>query len=176
MGIHNLPNQITDSLYIGGAQLTKVSDRIKEMGITSVLKLYESPPDWPPGFTVYNVPHPDGVQISAERMARHIKFITQEIEVGHKVLVVCGAGISRSSTAVLAYLVSTGMSLPDAYRLLKSRHPIANPNPALWQSLIRYFKLRYTPMDVFEWTLKPMAPSNEQLGMGDESRGQRHEG
>ena len=37
MGIHNLPNQITDSLYIGRAQLTEVSDRIKEMGITSAV-------------------------------------------------------------------------------------------------------------------------------------------
>jgi len=154
MGIHNLPNQITDSLYIGRAQLTEVAGGIKEMGITSVLKLYESPPDWPPGFVVYNSPHPDGVRISAARMARHIKFITQEIEAGHKVLVVCYAGISRSSTAVLAYLVSTGMSLPDAYRLLKSRHPIADPNPVLWKSLIKYFKLRYTPMDVFEWTIR----------------------
>jgi dual specificity phosphatase 12 len=92
-------------------------------------------------------------------MARHIKFITQEIEAGRKVLVVCHAGISRSSTAVLAYLVSTGMSLPDAYQLLKSRHPIADPNPALWESLIRYFKLRYTPMDIFEWAIKLSRPS-----------------
>lgn len=154
MGIHNLPNQITDSLYIGGAQLTNVSEKIKELGITSVLKLYESPPDWPAGFTVYNMPHPDGEPISDERMTRHIKFITDEIDAGRKVLVVCGAGISRSSTAVLAYLVSTGMSLPDAYRLLKSRHPIADPNPALWDSLLKYFKLRYTPMEVLEWSLR----------------------
>ncbi|MBN1428917.1 MAG: dual specificity protein phosphatase family protein [Anaerolineae bacterium] len=155
MGIHNLPNQITDSLFIGGAQLINASEKIKAMGITSVLKLYESPPDWPPGFIVYNMPHPDGVPISAARIARHIKFITQEIEAGRKVLVVCTAGISRSSTAVLAYLVSTGMSLPDAYQLLKSHHPIANPNPALWRSLIKYFKLRYTLRDVFGWTNKP---------------------
>ena len=154
MPLHNLPNQITDFLYIGGAQLTNVSEKLKEMGITSVLKLYESPPDWPPGFVVYNMPHPDGETISDERIARHIKFITEEIKAGHKVLVVCGAGISRSSTAVLAYLVSTGMSLPDAYHLLKSRHPIASPNPALWESLIRYFKLRHKPMDILGWELK----------------------
>jgi dual specificity phosphatase 12 len=154
MGVHNLPNQITESLYIGGSQLTKMSDKLKELNITSVLKLYESPPDWPVGFTVYNMPYPDGEPIPAERMARHIKFITDEIEAGHKVLVVCGAGISRSSTAVLAYLVSTGLSLPDAYRLLKSRHPIASPNPVLWDSLIKYFKLRYTSMDVLEWSLR----------------------
>ncbi len=154
MGIHNLPNQITDSLYIGSAQLTTMSEKLKELSITSVLKLYESPPDWPAGFKVYNMPHPDGQPLSAERMARHIRFIANEIEAGRKVLVVCGAGISRSSTAVLAYLVSTGMSLPDAYRLLKSRHPIANPNPVLWESLIKYFKLRYTPMEVLEWSLR----------------------
>jgi protein-tyrosine phosphatase len=124
------------------------------MGITSVLKLYESPPDWPPGFIVYNMPHPDGEPISDDRIARHIKFITDEIKAGHKVLVVCGAGISRSSTAVLAYLVSTGISLPDAYKLLKSRHPIANPNPVLWDCLIKYFKLHHTPMDILEWELR----------------------
>ena len=39
MPLHNLPNLITDSLYIGGAQLTKVSEKLKEIGIATPLGL-----------------------------------------------------------------------------------------------------------------------------------------
>ena len=153
MSNSHMPDPITPSLYIGAARLAGQPEALRQIGITSVLKLYESPPDWPDGFTLCDMPFPDGEPIPPERMARHIRFITDEIAAGRVVLVVCGAGISRSGTAVLAYLVSTGMSLSDAIRLVKARHAIVGPLPPLLQSLIDYFKLPDTVMDAISWLL-----------------------
>ncbi|HEC23915.1 MAG TPA: hypothetical protein ENI95_13455 [Chloroflexi bacterium] len=144
-------DQVTESLFIGDLRTASAPEKLKELGITSVLKLYESPPEWPEGFILDDSPIPDGRPVSGRRLDEFIGFITREIGAGRKVLVVCAAGISRSATVVLAYLVSQGMSLPEAYRHLRKCHPRADPHPALWESLIRYFNLHYTWGDILEW-------------------------
>ena len=49
---------------------------------------------------------------------------------GGGVYVHCAMGVSRSSTAVLAYLLAAheGLSLDDALRFLRARRPNVNPN------------------------------------------------
>lgn len=59
-----------------------------------------------------------------------IEFIIQARKMGGTVLVHCYAGISRSATIVIAYLMSEKqMSLPDAFKLVKSKRIVAFPNP-----------------------------------------------
>jgi len=77
----------------------------------------------------------------AETLQRGVSFVKQQVEAGRPVLVMCGAGISRSSTFVLAYLLERGYSLEDAWRLLSERHPAASPLPQMWRSLIDYYDL-----------------------------------
>jgi hypothetical protein len=144
-------DQVTDQLFIGKARLAYDPDRLHRQGITSVVKLFESPPDWPSGFNLLDAPFEDGVFVDSDRLAAFDRFIAEEIEAGRTVLVVCGAGISRSATVVLSYLVSTGVPLPDAYRLLKARHPATEPHPEMWLSLIAHHDLPYTLGDVIEW-------------------------
>ncbi|CAF4263091.1 unnamed protein product [Adineta steineri] len=58
-----------------------------------------------------------------------------------KVLVHCQAGISRSSSIVLAYLIRYhNDSLEKAYEYLLERRPIAAPNYNFLIQLIRYEK------------------------------------
>lgn len=57
-------------------------------------------------------------------------FIDSAIESGGCVLVHCNAGISRSATIVLAYLIKKkGMPLNDAFSYLRSKRPSSFPNP-----------------------------------------------
>jgi len=57
------------------------------------------------------------------------------------VLVHCVAGISRSTTLVLAYLMKyKNMSLKDAYNLVKSKRKIIKPNPGFWSQLVEFEK------------------------------------
>lgn len=58
---------------------------------------------------------------------------------GGKALVHCVAGISRSSTIVIAYLMKTRrMSLREAYYHVKSKRPLIRPNTGFWKQLIEY--------------------------------------
>jgi dual specificity phosphatase 12 len=141
-------SRVVDHLYIGKAHLANFPDMLLADGITSVLKLHESPPDWDGSeFVVRDLVIPDGEPLDGSIFDEMIAFVDGEIKAGKTVLVVCGAGISRSSTAVLAYLVSTGMELKEAYQLLIRQHPQALPHPDLWESLIAYFDLPYTVND-----------------------------
>ena len=48
---------------------------------------------------------------------------------GHKVLVACGAGINRSTAFCMAALKEVeGLSLLDAYKEIKRKHPESLPN------------------------------------------------
>jgi hypothetical protein len=65
-----------------------------------------------------------------------LNFINWQLEQGHTVLVHCAAGISRSASVVIAYLMMTrGMTLAEAYQYAKSRRPIVEPNPGFIQQL-----------------------------------------
>jgi protein-tyrosine phosphatase len=49
---------------------------------------------------------------------------------GKRILFHCYAGISRSSTAAILYLMlTTNMSLSEIYQLVESKRPYINPNP-----------------------------------------------
>lgn len=53
-----------------------------------------------------------------------------------KTVVHCMAGVSRSSTLVIAYLMrEENLSLNEAFNLVKQKRPIANPNDGFWHQL-----------------------------------------
>ena len=57
---------------------------------------------------------------------------------GKNVLVHCAAGVSRSATAVMAYLmIHEGMGWADALCYLRESRPCVNPHPLLVRSLVR---------------------------------------
>ncbi|GFO03641.1 dual-specificity phosphatase 28 [Plakobranchus ocellatus] len=68
-----------------------------------------------------------------------VDFVAQAVRAGGRVLVHCSAGISRSASVVIAYLVrEQAMSLKDAYDHVKSRREVTNPNPGFRAALERY--------------------------------------
>uniref|UniRef100_A0A7S3NEU8 protein-tyrosine-phosphatase n=1 Tax=Aureoumbra lagunensis TaxID=44058 RepID=A0A7S3NEU8_9STRA len=72
------------------------------------------------------------------------RFIHQAQSQGGKILVHCNSGISRSSAAVLAYLIrygidgNGGFSLIDAMHWLRDKRRIASPHPAYMCQLCQY--------------------------------------
>lgn len=56
-----------------------------------------------------------------------------------KVLVHCQAGVSRSPTIVIAYLMRLlGISMNDAYNRVRELRPIVAPNIVFWSQLTDY--------------------------------------
>lgn len=65
---------------------------------------------------------------------------------GKVVLVHCAAGVSRSSTAVMAYLMlHQDYGWADALEYLRESRPCVNPHPLLVRSLIRDLGGRFIP-------------------------------
>lgn len=146
-------DHVIDGVYIAGFRALYNLDMMKSERIYHVLKLYEYEPFWPQPFRVLELPVMDGEPLPLPRLARGVRFVQGCVARQERVLVQCGAGISRSATFVLAYLLERGMDLHDAYLLLQRKHPAASPAPALWQSLIDHYGLPYTILDVIDWTL-----------------------
>jgi len=69
-----------------------------------------------------------------ENLGKHFMdaalFMKNAIKGGGIVFVHCWAGISRSSSCIIAYLMyEHGMSLGNAVNLVRRGRPIINPNP-----------------------------------------------
>lgn len=74
-------------------------------------------------------------------IAQHFVDCNQFIEASPgKVLVHCFAGVSRSATVVLAYMMYKGASLAEALALLRSKRSVVSPNPSFMKQLIEYEK------------------------------------
>jgi protein-tyrosine phosphatase len=69
------------------------------------------------------------------------KFINDNIRKNKNVLVHCHAGISRSATIVIMYLmVKYKLTLTKAYEYVKSRRSIIRPNSGFYAELLRLDK------------------------------------
>lgn len=65
----------------------------------------------------------------AKHFQEGIQFINQALYTGGTVLVHCFAGVSRSATIVIAYLMQElGMPFMEAMNFVKRRRPIVFPN------------------------------------------------
>ncbi len=144
-------DHVLDGVYISSWRATQHIEYLREHGITNVLKLYEDDPYFPGDFNTLENVLADGEPIPAETLRRGVQFVQEQVKAQHPVLVMCGAGISRSSTFVLAYLIENGHGAHDAFRLLRRAHPPAAPHFALWLSLFEHYHLDYQLRDVLDW-------------------------
>jgi hypothetical protein len=78
------------------------------------------------------------------------------------------AGISRSTTLLIAYLVRyRGMTSDDCLKHVRSRRSIVNPNPGFWNQLKQYEKILYkrrargsgAQMPAQNYNPKPVTPN-----------------
>ena len=77
-------------------------------------------------------------------------FINRGIKEGTGVLVHCHAGISRSTSCMIAYLMKhNGLGLGTALSLCRKRRPIVNPNPGFMKQL-RDFERKVARNRIFE--------------------------
>jgi len=72
-------------------------------------------------------------------------YIDNAIKTGGCVFIHCNAGISRSASVVIAYLMKKhGMSYQQAFLYLKKRRTVIKPNPGFVQQLKDYEKMIQT--------------------------------
>ena len=135
------PQQVLEYLYIGSAGAATNIEVLKSLQITHILSVCEClPPAFPDEFEYKVVPVEDS---AATKISKHFKatnqFIHAAAQAGGKVLVHCLAGVSRSATVVLAYLMKHGRrSLREALDLLRASRARVNPNISFMAQLQQY--------------------------------------
>lgn len=71
-----------------------------------------------------------------------IEFINRVVTNGGRVLVHCFAGVSRSASAVIAYMMATRkMTFTQAFEYVKRKRPIIFPNFGFQRQLAEYEKI-----------------------------------
>jgi protein-tyrosine phosphatase len=130
--------QITDNLYVGRYRDTVNLTLLQAHSIDAMLQLADRVEQ--PGIEVLYLDVEDGEPLPAEKLCQGVTFVRDQLAAGRRVLIACGAGISRSVTFATAVLHEEGgISLLDAFHDIHSIHPDALPHYKLWHSLCEYY-------------------------------------
>ncbi|KAH8419633.1 hypothetical protein KR222_011180 [Zaprionus bogoriensis] len=134
------PVEIISGLYLGNASHSCDSNALEKYNIKYVLNVT---PDLPNEFEKLGVIKYLQIPITdhySQDLAKHfpaaIEFIEEARSAKSAVLVHCLAGVSRSVTVTLAYLMQTrALSLNDAFTLVRNRKSDVSPNFHFMQQL-----------------------------------------
>mmetsp|Transcript_16710 Transcript_16710/g.2726 ORF Transcript_16710/g.2726 Transcript_16710/m.2726 type:complete len:138 (+) Transcript_16710:76-489(+) len=126
------PHKIIEGLYLGSVGAAYTYSSIKNFKISHILTVCDGlPPKFPNEFeyTVIRILDEPNARLSAH-FRECVDLIHNILSQHRNILVHCFAGVSRSATIVIAYLMRyKGMVLRDAILHVRSRRPWINPNP-----------------------------------------------
>eukprot|EP00927_Polykrikos_kofoidii_P066914 TRINITY_DN62476_c0_g1_i1.p1 TRINITY_DN62476_c0_g1~~TRINITY_DN62476_c0_g1_i1.p1 ORF type:complete len:761 (+),score=102.41 TRINITY_DN62476_c0_g1_i1:61-2343(+) len=121
-------------------------EALSASGISHIASIGEEFEEEPPGksvaaktICVVVTDDEDQDEVMQESLSKAVDFLDAAIGGGGRVLVHCAAGISRSTTVVLAYLVARrGFSLREAFYMTRRSRPMIWPNCGFMKVLIRW--------------------------------------
>ncbi|EFC36169.1 predicted protein [Naegleria gruberi] len=138
------PSLILERLYLGGNGSAQSKHNMKLLGITHVLNVAEGLiAPYPFDFKYKKVELSDTL---GEDLLPHIdacvKFIEEAIDSQGTILVHCKAGVSRSASMVIAYVMKKfKLSLDEATQMVKEKRSQICPNGAFVKQLEDYGRL-----------------------------------
>lgn len=130
-------------LYIGSVGAAYNRTTLQQEKITHILNMDANSvrprfPDIIQYLSVYNLRDSENARIKHHFQATS-DFIEEARQSGGRVLVHCWRGISRSATALIAYLITShGMTRDDALTLVKSVRSVVEPNKGYMRQLLSY--------------------------------------
>ena len=132
--------KITDNLYLSSF-VGATEHNVIKFNITCVITVCKEVPK-------LDLKHVELLRLDVldkptESLSRYFDLVADKInDVTNKkgaCLIHCVAGISRSATMVLVYLMKyQSLTLKEAHALVKSRRPFIRPNLGFWRQLVEY--------------------------------------
>ncbi|WAR21072.1 DUS4-like protein [Mya arenaria] len=137
------PVEIIPGLYLGDSTHSCQAAVLRELGVTCLLNVSTTCKNMFEGeFDYMNIPVNDNDQANlADWFLEAINFIDNARDNDGKVLVHCQAGVSRSATVCIAYIMyKNDMTLEDAFDLVRARRGVISPNLNFMQQLKEFEK------------------------------------
>ncbi|XP_047429872.1 dual specificity protein phosphatase 10 [Mugil cephalus] len=130
-------------LYLGNEQDAQDANLLQRLNIGYILNVTTHLPlyHYDTGLFVYKrLPATDSnKQNLRQYFEEAFEFIEEAQQAGMGLLIHCQAGVSRSATIVIAYLMKhTWMTMTDAYKFVKTRRPIISPNLNFMGQLLEF--------------------------------------
>jgi len=131
--IENHPTtKVLPHLFLGNMRDASDMSALDRLNIRYILNVTAKPPTYsiPQGFQYKHLEAADnGIQNLRQFFEEAFDFIDEAKKAGTGVLVHCQAGISRSPTIAVAYLMKHyPMAMADAYKFVKTKRSIISPN------------------------------------------------
>ncbi|KAF1372073.1 hypothetical protein PFLUV_G00260550 [Perca fluviatilis] len=156
------PTRILPHLYLGCQRDVLNKDLMQQNDIVYVLNASNTcpKPDFIPESHFLRVPVNDSFcEKILPWLDRSVEFIEKAKASNARVLVHCLAGISRSATIAIAYIMKRmDMSLDEAYRFVKEKRPTISPNFNFLGQLLDFEKKIKSPLGT-DAKPKPVRPS-----------------
>jgi dual specificity MAP kinase phosphatase len=150
-------SQITADLFLGGQYSLNGLKKLKQMKITGIVNMrmhsiyreahYQ-------GFVYLHLPTVDNKAPTLKDLIRGAEFIEAEINRKGKVYIHCRQGLGRGPSMAIAYLMKTGTTYEDAFRLVKRVRPFINPRPSQVERL----------KELEQYFIRQAAPSSTKAG------------
>lgn len=144
-------NEILPRLYLGDISTAMNKDEVTKLGVTDMISVEIKPlqaSDLAPCVKRYlfiNV-----MDHSKQDILSHFdtsnEFIENALKVPtNKIYIHCVAGISRSASLVIAYVMKTrSMSYTEAFDLVQQKRRVIDPNEGFVRQLVLYHRMKYT--------------------------------
>ena len=137
-------SRVQDDVFLTSWRGAALSTDLKALGVTHIVCCMEEPCEADDGHgpghagfeTVTLLITDDEQQGMGPAVDTALKFMTGAIADGGRVAVHCAAGISRSTTVVLAFLMrQRSMTLVDAFAHTRAARPVVWPNDGFMRQL-----------------------------------------
>ena len=131
-------DRVLDRLWIGTARDLDGATPLRTLGFVAAVDLRDGLRAVPHlgDVEVHRVQNRDGDAWSAEQVDLTFDFIYTQVRRG-RVLVACAAGMSRSASVVIGYLVRCGWGPAEAHALVRRARPKIAPVPAMLEAALR---------------------------------------
>jgi len=150
------PSQVSPFMYIGNMKDASDVTMLERLGIDHVLNVTAVSPLYTmeKSITYKQLQAADnGYQNLKQYFDEAFSFIDKARDSGGSVLIHCQAGVSRSPTIAVAYLIKQlPMSMVEAYKFVKARRSIISPNLNFMGQLLE-----------FEQTIKAACKQNGKM-------------